>query len=140
LPHVKVEVFKPETVPLISWEGILFQVTRWPWVVIGCLQGVLESLTNASYTFKVTPKEKTKIDLWALASSHIFLTLVSALAVLFSPVYINSSYRWLALLDVIIYTFATIVIVVPHSRESSANELGNKIREQYCDDFRTEYL
>lgn len=123
--------FKPKDAPLISWEGILFQITRWPWVVVGCLQGIGESLTNASYTFKVTPKGKDKEKPlgFTVLLPYLLLVLLSGVSILFLPVSpVTNGYRWLALLDIFIYSFAVGAIIRQHNKDTGwTTSIGTKV-------------
>lgn len=119
--------FRPSNSPLISWEGILFQICRWPWVVIGCISGITSSIFRQSYTFHITPKGKDKerpLGFGVLAP-YLFLILISAVAILFTGVSVLAiGYRWLAFIDIVLYAVVTLAIVVLHRKENRGHSVS----------------
>ncbi|ANS62775.1 hypothetical protein SLINC_0551 [Streptomyces lincolnensis] len=49
-------LLRPPAAPLLSWEGWLFSLTRWPFVLRGLIDAVRGRLRPRPLTFKVTPK------------------------------------------------------------------------------------
>ena len=49
-------LLRPADAPVISWESILFQLVRWPWALIGCVNALWGAVTGREDGFKVTPK------------------------------------------------------------------------------------
>ncbi|GAA3825115.1 glycosyltransferase [Streptomyces phyllanthi] len=49
-------LLRPQRAPVMSWEGWLFVLTRWPFVAWGVLAAVLQKLRPRVIAFKVTPK------------------------------------------------------------------------------------
>ncbi len=112
--------FRPSNAPLISWEAIAFQMVRWPWVVIGCIWGAIGALFKTSYTFHITPKGANKERPLGFTSIVPYLGIV--LLVGWAIMMIGSAgkaegYRFLALLDVAMYTAALLIIVLRHYKE-----------------------
>ena len=49
-------LLRPVDAPVISWEGCLYALVRWPFVVGGILAAVLQKFRPAPVQFRVTPK------------------------------------------------------------------------------------
>jgi cellulose synthase (UDP-forming) len=47
---------RPKKAPVLSWEAILFEYVRWPWMVVGIAHALLGRITGKQFTFRVTPK------------------------------------------------------------------------------------
>lgn len=113
--------FRPANARVISWEAALFQIVRWPWAVIGCLNGIFDALFRTNFNFKVTPKGRDRSSPLGLLSvvPYLIIILISGFAVLnFHPGLIVEGYRWLAILDIGVYATALVVILVRHLVEN----------------------
>ncbi|MEA2156566.1 MAG: hypothetical protein QOE11_2706 [Solirubrobacteraceae bacterium] len=114
------ECLRPRAAKAVAWETMLFQLIRWPWVLLGCIHAVGGRVTGREFTFKVTPKGRAGIlPLPAkVVAPYLFIAVVSAL-----PTLLNvdagdaGGYRRLALLNAGLYLLASIAIVVAHVRE-----------------------
>lgn len=49
-------VFRPADAPILSWEGPVYLLVKWPWALAGCLAAVRDRLTGTFVDFRVTPK------------------------------------------------------------------------------------
>ncbi len=49
-------LLRPRRAKLWSWELLLFQLVRWPWVLVGIVEGAYAGVRSRVVTFKVTPK------------------------------------------------------------------------------------
>ncbi len=47
---------RPANAPVLSWEAILFEYVRWPWMVIGIAHALVGRITGKEFSFRVTPK------------------------------------------------------------------------------------
>jgi len=111
---------RPRAAKALSWEMMLFQLIRWPWVLLGCMHAVVGRIAGREFAFKVTPKGRSGIlPLPAkVVAPYLFIAVVSAL-----PTLLNvdagdaSGYRRLALLNAGLYLAAAAAIVVLHVRE-----------------------
>ncbi|MEO7837019.1 MAG: glycosyltransferase family 2 protein [Acidimicrobiales bacterium] len=52
-------LLRPVQAKIWSWELILFQIVRWPWTLLGVVQGAYAGLRSSVVNFKVTPKSVT---------------------------------------------------------------------------------
>ena len=50
------KLLRPTNAKLWSWELLLFQLIRWPWAMVGAVQGIRAGLSEQERAFKVTPK------------------------------------------------------------------------------------
>jgi cellulose synthase (UDP-forming) len=47
---------RPVDAPVLSWEAILFEYVRWPWMVLGIAHALVGHILQREFTFRVTPK------------------------------------------------------------------------------------
>lgn len=55
-------VLRPHDAKIISWEMVLFQLTRWPWILWGTASALIDSISQKNFDFRVTPKGKTAVS------------------------------------------------------------------------------
>jgi cellulose synthase (UDP-forming) len=48
--------YRPKDVSTLSWQVILFEITRWPHVFLGVVEAVVGCLSGRDFAFSVTPK------------------------------------------------------------------------------------
>jgi cellulose synthase (UDP-forming) len=114
------EWLRPSNAKAISWEIVLFQLVRWPWVLLGCAQAVAGRIAGREFEFKVTPKGGTGAKPLPL---RVVLPYLLIAAVSASPAILGldagraQGYYTLALINVALYLSASIAIVVLHVRD-----------------------
>lgn len=114
-------VLRPVDAKLFAWEPALFQVVRWPWSALGCLVGLINAVLHLNFTFKITPKGKDNQRPLSFAALMPYILIVFAsiyMAITFGTATIIEGYRWLAILDAVIYTIALLAIVFMHLVEN----------------------
>ncbi len=115
------QVLRPVDAKIISWEAMLFQIARWPWVLIGVVQGAVGSLLDRQFTFKVTPKgDGAERDLPLLSIAPLLaLTVCASSALVAAPDPGEASgYYVLLIVAAVTYAIASVAIVVLHLREN----------------------
>src|SRR5947199_8439747 len=72
---------RPTNARAISWEIVLFQLVRWPWVMLGCVQALVGALARREFDFKVTPKglEGPRPLPMRVVTPYLLIAVVSAL-------------------------------------------------------------
>lgn len=117
----RLKVLRPVSVPLVSWEAGVYQITRWPWVAWGVIQACLAAITGRESTFKVTQKGvrgRQPYPLVALSPS-LAIAGVSAAAVLLIPDPGPArGYVTLCLVDAALYFGAVLIVLRQHWREN----------------------
>lgn len=117
---------RPNNAPLFSLETILFQLVRWPWVLLGVIEGLVGSvLLNRELSFKVTPKASQ--DAKSLPLKAILPYALIMLANFGTVLAVDDpgparGYYYFALLTGTIYLFVLAAIVVFHLRENRKRE------------------
>lgn len=116
-------VLRPVDAKILSWESMLFQLARWPWVLLGVVQGWAGSVLDRQFDFKVTPKGAAGArDLPLLSiAPHIALSVVASLSVLVSPDPGPArGYYLLVVLSAATYSAVTWAVTLLHLRENKA--------------------
>ncbi|MEQ9812618.1 MAG: glycosyltransferase [Azospirillaceae bacterium] len=52
---------RPSRSKTIGWEGLLFLFARWPWMLVGTIEGVRRGLTGKETEFRITPKGMAEV-------------------------------------------------------------------------------
>ena len=112
---------RPIQTKILSWEGTLFLVTRWPWSLLGVAAALRDHFTNSFVDFRVTPKgsgPKAALPIRVLAP-YVFLVAISAIPVLaIEDADQASGFYFFAALNAAIYALVLVVIVVAHLVEN----------------------
>jgi cellulose synthase (UDP-forming) len=116
-------LLRPANAPVISWESILFQLVRWPWALIGCVNAIWGVVTGREDGFKVTPKRadgERPLPIRVILP-YLVLSAISILPVLLvsDPGAARGYYFW-ALLNGAAYLAVSIAVVALHIAESRA--------------------
>ena len=113
--------FRPKEARVVSWETLLFQLSRWPWILAGVLNALLAWILSKELPFRVTPKgAKSGRPLPIRVMSPYFtLALISAIVViLVSDVQKATGYYFLAILNAAFYAALCGAIVYAHLKEN----------------------
>jgi hypothetical protein len=51
---------RPHDASVLSWQVLLFQFARWPWILAGCLDATISTFGGKKRNFTVTPKVAEK--------------------------------------------------------------------------------
>ncbi len=108
---------RPNNAKAVSWELALFQLVRWPWVLIGCLHAIAGRIAGREFEFKVTPKGGSGARALPLRVilPYLIIGAISAIpAVLHLDAGAAHGYDTLALINVALYLFAAVAVVALH--------------------------
>lgn len=112
--------FRPHTAKLISWEVVLFQFVKWPWVLLGVCYAVGDSLLKREFAFKVTPKGATGARPLAsrVLAPYTALAIIEAgVAVLVKDAGQAGGYYYLAIVYSMTYVAVLAAIIGLHVHE-----------------------
>jgi cellulose synthase (UDP-forming) len=125
------DCLRPRRAKAVSWEIVLFQLIRWPWVLLGCAHAVGGRIAGREFGFKVTPKGRTGVLPLPVkvVAPYLLLALISAIPTLFDlDAGAAGGYRTLALINAGLYLLASVAIVALHVREHPAGTRGAVLR------------
>jgi cellulose synthase (UDP-forming) len=124
IKHLK--LLRPIDVPLMSIGTILFELVRWPWVLLGVIEGFIGTVfLNRELSFKVTPKGVADAQPLTFKSvaPYVFISALCFGTALACEVRGGvRGYYYFAFLTGMIYLFATVVIIAIHVRENRSRE------------------
>ncbi len=115
--------FRPLDAPVLSWEKALFLSLQWPWVLWGCVMAIRDKLTGSFVDFRITPKGDAAQQILPVKvlAVYVCLALGATMPVIFSADLANArGFLLLALLNAILYTALSIVIVWRHLSDTAA--------------------
>lgn len=122
----------PRNSKLLSWETIIFQLVRWPWVLIGCTYGVIGFIGKKQFSFKVTPKggdEEAPLPFKVL-SPYIALVMMSFFTGMFVTNATNAQgYYYFLIMNLLIYTIIVGVIITKHIHEPSLKKNRSVLKD-----------
>jgi cellulose synthase (UDP-forming) len=110
-------LLRPWSARTFSWEILIFQLVRWPWALMGCVQAIAGHLARREFSFKVTPKGSSgpaPLPLRVLAP-YLVLALVAALpAIVRWDPGAARGYYTLCLVNLGLYLLAASTILAGH--------------------------
>ncbi|MBP9817324.1 glycosyltransferase [Candidatus Shapirobacteria bacterium] len=119
---------RPKYAKFISWETILFQLARWPWVLIACISAIICVVFKREFKIKVTPKSSTVTTLpIKITTPYFILTALPIIVICLSKdTPSNRGYFYLALTSAFSYGLLLININWLHIKNILRD--GEKIR------------
>ena len=119
----KLKLLRPTNAKILSWEIIVFQLSRWPWTLLGVLSSVSDFITKSEFAFKVTPKNKTGyIPLPTKVLMPYILIIFTYVTV--GIVWSNSTqvegYYYFVISGLLMYIFTLATIVMKHEEEQNS--------------------
>jgi len=115
-------LLRPVDAPLLSWEGWLFALARWPYVAWGGAAALMQRLRPKKVVFKVTPKNRDGMEPLPLRLMlpYLLITVVlSGAAVVGELTGPAIGYVFLCLLGSLSYALVTLAVGALHIREAA---------------------
>ncbi len=121
---------RPRNSKIVSWETVLFQLARWPWVLMGSVVAVLGVITRRQFQFRITPKGdnvERELPVRVLAP-YFFIVITSGLvAILTSDPGGAAGYYYLAIVNSLMYSVVIIVAVIKHIQENPGIGIEDRV-------------
>jgi cellulose synthase (UDP-forming) len=117
----KQRLLRPIDAKIISWEVAIFQMVRWPWILLGCSFAIADAINKKQFSFKVTPKGSACENIMPVKvlvpyAAIAFINLACVL--IFSHANFAKGYYYLALLNGVFYIIVASVILFWHVHET----------------------
>lgn len=115
-------LLRPVDAPVLSWEGWLFGLTRWPYVAWGVTAALVQRLRPRKVVFKVTPKTRDGMEplpLRLMAPYLLITVVLSGAAVVGELTGPAVGYVFLCLLGSLSYGLVTLAVGALHIRETA---------------------
>lgn len=117
---------RPRKVTIIGWENGIFELTRWPWIAIACLDAVVSLVSAKNHIFKVTSKGKASSFEMALITVSPYM-FIGSLSLLVSLVFNTNpalhGYLLFTQFIAFVYLSITLVILMLHLKETPTNNV-----------------
>jgi cellulose synthase (UDP-forming) len=114
-------LLRPANARILSWEVILFQLARWPWVVSAVFDAAKCTFSKATLEWKITPKgtaDAPVIPLQMLVP-YVLIAAGSAIASVFHPGSpFTTGYFYLTVFNILTYVALIATIVARHKIEN----------------------
>ncbi|TSC88189.1 MAG: putative cellulose synthase [Microgenomates group bacterium Gr01-1014_16] len=114
--------FRPKGAAVWSWEAVVFQLARWPWVLWATVAAVWGKISNKQFDFRVTPKGVVVQDVHPkVLAPYVGLSGVLAVSVLLATnTQRATGYYYFALLGAAVYLGLAMLVVYKHLEEYEA--------------------
>lgn len=112
---------RPANAKVLSWEGVLFVLAKWPWSLIGSLVAVYDYARKSFVDFRITPKGSNIVGSvpWQVLAPYIVLTLVSAgVPLLLDDPGSAQGFYLFAIFNAVLYAALLLVIILGHRIEN----------------------
>ncbi|MDB5259096.1 MAG: glycosyl transferase [Candidatus Taylorbacteria bacterium] len=114
-------LMRPADVKILSWEGAIFQLVRWPWVLWATCDAIRTAVFKKKCVWRITPKgrvEEVAISLKAIwpYASIVCLSGLSVLLAVRNPEI--KGYYWFAFINCFAYLACIGIIIVRHVFEN----------------------
>jgi cellulose synthase/poly-beta-1,6-N-acetylglucosamine synthase-like glycosyltransferase len=116
---------RPEKVKWISWESALFELARWPWVLIACIDGIFSLIIKRHHTFHVTSKTKASTSLLPFRTLTPYFAIVAiAFVVIVFGNYNNDLVGYYWFMQAIAWSYIVLIasVIVLHIKELSPDD------------------
>ncbi len=120
---------RPRSSPIMSWEGWLFILSRWPYVAWGIFTATLQKVRPRPITFRVTPKASNSLEPLParLIAPYAVITLMLSIASLIGDLSTNAAgYVFLCLVGSLAYAAVSLAIPLLHMVET-ARQAGVRV-------------
>jgi len=111
---------RPHNAKVFSWEVILFQLVRWPWLLLGSFFAIIDIYKKRPFEFKVTPKGtnvQSDLPVKPLLPYLAVIALLSLSAVWVPNAGAAKGYYFFALLTSFTYVVVVFAIIIRHIYE-----------------------
>ncbi len=115
------KALRPHNAKILSWEMVLFQFARWPWILMAVVNAIVSCIQGKELPFKVTPKGESNAKPlpFPLIVPYLILAVISGGAMLFcQEVNQAQGYYFLAGLNTLIYSGLCLLVLQLHFREN----------------------
>jgi cellulose synthase (UDP-forming) len=113
---------RPAGVPVLSWESVLYEYVRWPWMALGIVHAIVGRLSGRELTFRVTPKGVTEarpVPLRVLAPYFVIVAIAAGATIFVAQPGAAMGYAYLAWLAAASYTLVIAAVIGLQLRENS---------------------
>ncbi|HEY1454763.1 MAG TPA: glycosyltransferase family 2 protein [Roseiarcus sp.] len=114
---------RPSNVKVISWEGAIFLLARWPWSLFGVVAGIVNVSRGREVEFRITPKaSKSRVSVpFRVILPYLALSGASSFVALLFDAPAASGFYVFACMNAITYAVVMVVIVLGHVMEQQGD-------------------
>jgi cellulose synthase (UDP-forming) len=119
-------LLRPVGAKVFSWEVMLFQLARWPWVLCAICDAAKCTVTKRTLEWKITPKasgDNPAIQLSMLLPYILIIVASAGISVFHAHNAFTTGYLYLTIFNILTYVVLLASVVVCHSCE---NRLGSQ--------------
>ena len=120
-------LLRPSGAKVLSWEVILFQLARWPWVVFAIFDAAKCTFTKRTLEWKITPKggaDAPRIPLQMLMPYILIVAGSSIISVFHPNSPFTTGYLYLTIFNVLTYVALLVIILACHRVENRGVNQG----------------
>lgn len=110
-------LLRPARAPLLSWENVLFRLTRWPFVAWGVIAATVQLFRPRPITIKVTPKAADGLE--RLPVGLVVPYVVTSVVFGVGAATGTSGYALVCLLGAVVFMVVPFAVCLLHAKEST---------------------
>lgn len=117
----KQALLRPSNAKVLSWEVILFQLARWPWVVAAIVDAAKCTFNKATLEWKITPKGSADAPVIQLSMLVPYLLIIafSLVTIIIHPSSpYTIGYLYLTAFNILTYVVLLVSVVACHNHEN----------------------
>jgi hypothetical protein len=114
-------LLRPANAKVLSWEVMLFQLARWPWVLCAIMDAAKCTIAKTTLEWKITPKgrgSKPAIQLSMLLPYVLIVAVSSIISLFHAKSSYTTGYFYLTIFNILTYVVLLSTIVLCHSCEN----------------------
>lgn len=106
---------------VLTWQIVLFQLARWPWILLGCFDATVSFISKKTSCFRVTPKGGRRPLPFGTLLPYLLASTVSGIIACFGSAPVLG-YCYLLASNCIMYLLVALLVIYLHATESKKYE------------------
>src|SRR5262249_42006175 len=114
-------LLRPANSKVLGWEGICFELARWPWVVWAVIDAFRVTISKSHLTWRITPKDgksRAAVPLRFLMPYLLIIVFSGVAAIVCEPNPATWGYFWFTVFNAVCYLVLLTVILYFNAKES----------------------